>query len=138
MTPELEGNDIVMKEISALTTINERLRNDYRDDCQKGVDRWNKIISNAGVEFVFTLPHTAFNRNIGTFRGMNFSPEGNHVSREEFDANCDDWMPNVADRNFVNTLMVPVTEPGKMAGWISPPSRGIHGKDVDYEYVKRH
>ena len=23
-----------------------------------------------------------------------------------------------------------------MAGWIAPPPRGIHGKPIDYEYVK--
>jgi len=25
-----------------------------------------------------------------------------------------------------------------MASWIAPPSRGIHGQPVDYEYVKFH
>jgi benzoyl-CoA 2,3-dioxygenase component B len=33
-------------------------------------------------------------------------------------------------------LMVGVTEPGKMAGWVAPPSKGIHAKPVDFEYVK--
>jgi benzoyl-CoA 2,3-dioxygenase component B len=32
--------------------------------------------------------------------------------------------------------MVPVREPGKMAGWLAPPTSGLHGKPVDYEYVK--
>jgi benzoyl-CoA 2,3-dioxygenase component B len=32
--------------------------------------------------------------------------------------------------------MTPVTEPGKFAGWIAPPSRGINGQPVDFEYVK--
>ena len=27
-------------------------------------------------------------------------------------------------------------EPGKMAGWVAPPSKGIHAKPVDFEYVK--
>ena len=27
-------------------------------------------------------------------------------------------------------------EHGKIAGWISPPTRGIHGHPFDYEYVK--
>jgi benzoyl-CoA 2,3-dioxygenase component B len=34
------------------------------------------------------------------------------------------------------SLMKPVIEPGKMASWIAPPSRGINGMDVDYEYVR--
>ena len=41
-----------------------------------------------------------------------------------------------ADRAHVKSLMVGVTEPGKMAGWVAPPARGIHQKPVDYEYVK--
>ena len=127
-----------MIEFSALTAINERLRNDYRDDCQRGVDRWNKIIANAGVEYTLTLPHTAFHRNIGTFQNLYFSPTGKPISKGEFETRRDEWMPSEADREFVNSLMVRVTEPGKMAGWLSPPSRGIHGKDVDYEYVRLH
>jgi benzoyl-CoA 2,3-dioxygenase component B len=29
-----------------------------------------------------------------------------------------------------------VTEPGKMAGWIAPPDRGINANAIAYEYVK--
>jgi benzoyl-CoA 2,3-dioxygenase component B len=29
-----------------------------------------------------------------------------------------------------------VTEPGKVAGWIAPPERGVDGKPADYEYVR--
>jgi benzoyl-CoA 2,3-dioxygenase component B len=32
--------------------------------------------------------------------------------------------------------MVQVTEPGKMAGWIAPPTAGINRQPIDYEYVK--
>jgi benzoyl-CoA 2,3-dioxygenase component B len=28
-----------------------------------------------------------------------------------------------------------VVEPGKMAGWVAPPERGINNLPVDYEYV---
>jgi benzoyl-CoA 2,3-dioxygenase component B len=31
-----------------------------------------------------------------------------------------------------------VYEPGKYANWIAPPSKGIDGKPVDFEYVKFH
>jgi benzoyl-CoA 2,3-dioxygenase component B len=31
--------------------------------------------------------------------------------------------------------MRPVYEPGKMAGWIAPPMKGINDKPVEYEYV---
>jgi len=29
-----------------------------------------------------------------------------------------------------------VTEPGKIAGWIAPPSRGINGQAFEFEYVR--
>ena len=37
---------------------------------------------------------------------------------------------------FVASVMKPVLEPGKVAGWIAPPDRGINSLPVDYEYVK--
>jgi len=136
--PEFENGKLVMKEISALTAINERLRNDYRDDCQRGVDRWNKTIRDMGVDFELTLPHTAFHRNIGTFRDTYVTPDGQPISKEEFEAKNGDWLPTEEDRALVKSMMVRVTEPGKMANWIAPPAKGIHGKDVECEYVKLH
>jgi len=136
--PEFENGKLVMKEISALTAINERLRNDYRDDCQRGVDRWNKTIRDMGVDFELTLPHTAFHRNIGTFRDTYVTPDGQPISKEEFEAKKGDWLPTEEDRALVKSMMVRVTEPGKMANWIAPPAKGIHGKDVECEYVKLH
>jgi benzoyl-CoA 2,3-dioxygenase component B len=32
--------------------------------------------------------------------------------------------------------MTPVVEPGKFAGWIAPPARGINSQPVEFEYVK--
>ena len=38
---------------------------------------------------------------------------------------------------FVQSLMRgAVLEPGKMANWIAPPSRGINGQPVEFEYVR--
>ena len=34
------------------------------------------------------------------------------------------------------SIMQPVDEPGKIANWIAPPSRGINKKPLDYEYVR--
>ena len=39
-----------------------RLRDDYIADCAKGVERWNKVIEQAGVDFTLALPHVAFHR----------------------------------------------------------------------------
>ena len=46
------------------------------------------------------------------------------------------WLPSEADRAFVRSLMVLVTEPGKVAGWIAQPDRGINKQAPDYEYVR--
>ena len=43
----------------ALTAINMRLRDDYTADCQRGLERWNKIIERTGVEYKLELPHVA-------------------------------------------------------------------------------
>src|SRR5262249_50167716 len=44
--PVLKLVDGVIKRVDepALTAINMRLRDDYTTDCQRGLDRWNKII----------------------------------------------------------------------------------------------
>ena len=60
----------------ALTALNMRLRDDYTADCQRGLDRWNKIIEKTGVPFRFVLPNVAFHRQIGEFKNIHASPEG--------------------------------------------------------------
>jgi benzoyl-CoA 2,3-dioxygenase component B len=63
-------------------------------------------------------------------------PEGNPISREEFEAKKGAWLPSDSDREFIYSLMKGVFELGKMAAWIAPPERGINTKPVDYEYVR--
>ncbi len=134
--PEVENGKIVMHDQPALTSINERLRNDYTIDSQKGVDRWNKILADHNVDFKITLPHPAFHRNIGAFANVSVSPDGKVISKEEWEKNRDKWLPSESDKAFVQSLMKQVIEPGKIAGWVAPPARGIHGKPFEYEYVK--
>src|SRR6201995_2390226 len=58
----------------ALTALNMRLRDDYTNDCAKGLLRWNKIIATAGIDFTVALPHVAFHRQIGEFKDVRASP----------------------------------------------------------------
>jgi benzoyl-CoA 2,3-dioxygenase component B len=58
------------------------------------------------------------------------------ISHDEWNANVDQWLPTTAERRHVGSLMTPVYEPGKMASWIAPPSRGINTKPADYDYVR--
>ncbi len=136
--PELQGDKIADAEISALTAINERLRIDYAKDSDRGIQRFNKIIREHGIDFEFKLPNFAFNRSLGTFLGANATPEGEIISAGEWNRRRDEWLPPKADFDFVASLMQPVTEPGRMAGWIAPPKRGIHGQPLDFDYVRFH
>jgi len=119
-----------------LQTLNERLRDDYIVDCQRGVDRWNKIIRDHGIDAELRLPHRGFHRAIGTFGDVRVSPDGRLLSQAEWDAHKHEWLPTQADEEYVQSLMKPVTEPGKFANWIAPPARGINGQPVDFEYVR--
>lgn len=138
MTPEVRGGAVVMTETSALTAINERLRQEYAKDSQRGVNRFNKVLQHFGIEHELTLPHEAFNRSIGAFRDVNATPDGRIIDDETWVCRHEEWLPSEADYAFVKSLMKPVTEPGKMAGWIAPPKRGIHGQPVDFNYVLFH
>jgi benzoyl-CoA 2,3-dioxygenase component B len=134
--PEATEHGIGEREVTQLAALNETLRDDYAVDCQKGVDRWNRAIAEAGVDVTLALPHIGFHRNVGTFRDHFLSPDGRLISDEEWHANVLDWLPSEADKAHVKSLQVGVTEPGKMAGWVAPPSTGINQKPIDYEYVR--
>jgi benzoyl-CoA 2,3-dioxygenase component B len=133
----IEGGHIVKKAVPALQALNERLRQDYIEDCARGVLRWNKIIEKAGVNFEMKLPHRGFDRRIGAFTGSRVSPAGKVLSEAEWKANEAKWLPTDEDRAYVTSLMGPaVVQPGKFAHWISPPARGINGQPGDFEYVR--
>ena len=38
----------------------------------------------------------------------------------------------------MQSVMVSVIEPGKIASWIAPPKKGINGQPFDLQYVKFH
>jgi benzoyl-CoA 2,3-epoxidase subunit B len=130
------GDAITMVEEPALLALNERLRDDYIADCQRGVDRWNAIIRRHALPAELRLPHRGFHRAIGNFAELRVSPDGRVVSQAEWDASHHAWLPTADDQVFVGSLMRPVVEPGRFAGWIAPPARGINGQPLDFEYVR--
>ena len=123
-------------EVPALTAINERLRDDYIVDCQRGVDRWNKLIADAGIDFTIKLPHRAFHRAIGQFANAPVTPEGRVIDAATFAARQDEWLPNDSDHEYVKSLMEQVLEPGRYARWIAPPRLGINNQPIDFPYVR--
>jgi benzoyl-CoA 2,3-dioxygenase component B len=122
----------------ALTAINMRLRDDYVRECQAGVSRWNKVIEKAGIEFELKLPSVAFHRQIGEFKNIEASPDGELLSDADWQTKKDEWLPSKDDGAFIESLMQPCWERGKFANWIAPPKVGIDNKPGDFEYVKIH
>jgi benzoyl-CoA 2,3-dioxygenase component B len=113
-----------------------RLRDDYTADCQRGLERWNKIIEKVGVAYKLELPHVAFHRQIGEFKDVHATPEGRLLNEATWQKEKDKWLPSGEDGDFIQSLMTPVVEPGKFASWIAPPRIGIDNKPGDFEYVK--
>ncbi|PYM63683.1 MAG: benzoyl-CoA 2,3-epoxidase subunit BoxB [Candidatus Rokuibacteriota bacterium] len=133
---QLDGETLRVREHPALPSLNERLRDDYIVDCQRGLDRWNRIIKEHGIDFEFRLPHRAFHRKIGTFADVRVSPEGRLLTEAEWGPKKRQWLPTPEDEAYVQSLMQPVTERGTFATWIAPPARGVNSQPVDFDYVR--
>ena len=133
---EVVDGKLQEKEVPMLNALNEVLRDDYIKDSNAGVGRWNKVMEKAGIDFRLTVPHKAFNRQIGALAGVRVSPDGRPVSEQEWQSKKNEWLPTDDDRTYVASLMKRCVEPGKFAGWIAPPVMGINRQPVDFEYVK--
>ncbi len=131
-----EGDRLVEKEIPLRNAMNEVLRDDYIADCERAVRRWNKILEKEGLSYRFTLPSRRFHRHQGIYAGHTFDPEGNPIPAETFEAKKHEWLLSPEDNAYLQSIMQPVYEPGKMAHWIAPPKQGIGGKPLDFEYVR--
>lgn len=131
-----EDGRIVETMAPALNAMNACLQDDYITDCAKGMQKWNKVVEDAGIDFRFTLPHRGFHRAVGLFAGQHIAPDGTPLTKAQWEARVDDFLPTAADTAYVGSLMTPVTEIGKMANWIAPPKAGINGQPVAWEYVK--
>jgi len=126
------------EDVPLRNAMNEILRDEYVHDSQRGLDKMNRVIEEAGISFRLTLPSRRFHRNSGIYAGMHFDPAGNPISREEWERRKDEWVPSAADEAYVQSLMTqPVYDPKQMANWIAAPPRGIKGRPVDFEYVRR-
>jgi len=122
--------------VSLRNAMNEVMRQSYIKDCEIGIRRWNMQIQRAGQDFRLALPSAHFRRNIGAWANVPTDPAGNRLSREDYERRMREWIPDDTDRAFVQSLMQRVVAPGKMAGWIAAPDRGINNLGLDYEYVR--
>ncbi|MCU0659952.1 MAG: benzoyl-CoA 2,3-epoxidase subunit BoxB [Polyangiaceae bacterium] len=132
----VEDGQLRRKEVPLRNALNEVLRDEYVNDCERAVRKWNRTIAAEGVSFELSLPSRKFNRKMGIYAGFHFAPDGSPLSREAFEARTSEWLPTPEDRAYVRSLMVPVVEPGKVANWIAPPAKGVEGTPLDFEYVR--
>src|SRR5260221_3119547 len=58
-----ENGAVVESEQPALIALNENLRDAYIADCERAMERWNKVIREAGIDFALRLPHRGFHRS---------------------------------------------------------------------------
>ena len=111
-----------------------RLRDDYIADCQRGVERWNKVIAKTGVatssscRMSASIARSASSKDVKARRRARSSMTPRGASAASGSVADDD--------DFIASLMQPVTTPGEFAGWIAPPRIGIDNKPGDFEYVK--
>jgi benzoyl-CoA 2,3-epoxidase subunit B len=127
---------VVEEDVPLRTAMNEVLRDAYVEDCQRGVDRWNKRLEQAGVSQRLRLPHKRFYRHIGLYADLSFDPDGRFMARDDWQRRKGEWLPTDEDRAYVASLQKGVTEPGQVANWIARPARGIKGLPFEYEYVR--
>lgn len=135
--PILDDGKMAEREVPLRNAMNEVLRDAYIDDNQRGVDRWNRMIKESGIDYTITLPSRRFNRTMGIYAGSHFDPQGHPIDAEAWERRKYEWLPKDSDRAYVQQLMQPVLEPGKMANWIGAPDRGVKGQPIDFEYIRR-
>ena len=134
--PVFVDDTVGNEEVPLRNAMNEILRDEYVDDCKNTVKRWNRVLEKAGREERLYLPSRRFSRRVGAYSARPADVEGNPISQHEWEANCDKWLSTSADLEYVEGLMHPVVEPGKIASWIAPPKTGINKQPFEFEYVR--
>jgi benzoyl-CoA 2,3-dioxygenase component B len=132
----LKEGRLAEEDVPLRNAMNELLRDAYVEDCQRGVDRWNKRLAEGGLATRLTLPSKRFYRHIGIYAQAPFDPQGTLLERAEWDRRKGEWLPTEADRAYVANLQRAVRDPGQVANWIARPARGIKGLPFEYEYVR--
>jgi benzoyl-CoA 2,3-epoxidase subunit B len=132
----VKDGTVVEEDVPLRTAMNEVLRDAYVEDCQRGLDRWNKRIAEAGLAARLELPSKRFYRHIGIYADLPFDTTGRLVSKDEWERRRDQWLPSADDRAYVASLQRPVREVGHISNWIAKPPRGIKGLPFEYQYVR--
>ena len=136
--PVVESGKLVERDVPLRNAMNEVLRDAYVNDCERALRKWNRTLEEAGSPTRLSLPSRRFHRHQGIYADHAFDPQGNLISREQLEENRQKWLLTRADNDYLLSIMKPCYERGKFANWIAPPSRGIEGQPVEFEYVKMH
>ena len=121
----VEDGELKAREVPLRNALNQVLRSEYVKDCEKGLARWNKTLADEGLSERLRLPSPRFYRHLGEFAAHSFDIDGNLITSDQFEQRKAEWLPAMEDREYVRSLMHPVTEPGKIAGWIAPPAAAL-------------
>ncbi len=132
----VKENKVTHEEIPYRNAMNEVLREEYMNDCERALRKWNRTLEQVGMDVRLKLPSRRFHRHQGLYSDYDFDPEGNLITREEYEKNHHSWLLNAEDNEYLSSIMHQVVEPGKMANWIAAPSRGINGQPLEFEYVR--
>ncbi|MBL8840685.1 MAG: benzoyl-CoA 2,3-epoxidase subunit BoxB [Planctomycetes bacterium] len=136
IVPVVENGRLTNKEVPLRNALNEVLRDDYVEDCERAVRRWNHELEKLGLEERLVLPSRRFHRHQGEYARNCFDPTGNLITPAEFEANRAKWLPSEADMAYLRSIMQPVHGIGQIAHWTSAPARGVDSKPFDFEYVR--
>lgn len=136
VVPMVKQGKVVEEEVPYRNAVNEVLRDEYVNDCERALRKWNRTLQKVGVDLELKLPSRRFNRVQGIYAGHHFTPEGELITEDQFKANVDKWLLNKKDNDYLSSIMHQVKEPGKMANWIAAPARGINGQPIEFEYVR--
>lgn len=127
---------LIPEQIPLRNAMNELLREEFRTDDQRGVDRWNKTLEQEGIDFRFSLPDRKFHRQVGVYADHRFDPTGRLIDGATWEAKKSEWLLGPKDIEYLKTIQHPVREPGRFAQWIAPPRQGIKGRPVEFQYVR--
>ena len=132
----VDNGRLTTRRVPLRRAMNELLRDEYIKDCQRAMDKWNRLLETCGSKQRLRLPSRRFHRHHGEYARHHFAPNGELIDRATWEANLERWLPNAHDRAHLAAIMQPVTEPGKFANWIAAPARGMNGQPIEFEYVR--
>ena len=137
----LPSSGVLLMDFQALKSrcgsLNGAMRQAYLKEVQQLLGRLNRMIERAGVRHTLRLPSQRFNRKFGVYANDFFTPAGDRVGMPLFESMHTSWLPTDADRAHLASIMAPVRESGKIAGWLAPPRRGINSQPaLDFDYVR--